>query len=263
MSELKPQPEPNPEQTEATTEPQRVTLAIPLFKVYATWVLLVLNILIFAIPSLFSLFGIPLYEWTLVLGAKDNRAIFLGGEIYRLLTAIFLHGGLAHLLFNAWSLYSLGIETERFYGTGRFLAVYFVAGLAGSLASYALSPNPSVGASGAIFGLIGALGVVYYLSRRLFGEFGQQQLGMLITVLMINLFMGFSTPRIDNFAHLGGLVGGLIAGWLLTPRLVLNQQVYPPAVERQNLSVAWPALVGVVALLGVLFWLIRPPLLPF
>jgi rhomboid protease GluP len=243
---------------------QSYRLSLPMRRPRAVWVLLALNIAIYLIPALLDLFitttsGISLREYTLLLGAKSNAAIKLGGQYYRLLTSMFLHGSLLHIAFNAYALYALGPEAERIYGTARFLALYFIAGLAGSVASYALNPSLAVGASGAIFGLIGGLAAFYYVSRRLLGEVSRQQLGSLITVIMINLFIGFSSPVIDNTAHIGGLIGGAAAGWLLAPRLELDERLYPPTIVRRSLSWAWPGALALLALLVALVMAINPP----
>jgi rhomboid protease GluP len=241
-------------------------LRLPLGRPRVVWVLLALNIAIFVIPTLLQLIGVrvngaPINNYLLFFGAKDNEGIKLRGEYYRFLTSMFLHGGLLHIGFNAWALYALGPEAERLYGTARFLAIYFIAGLAGSVASYALSPFPAVGASGAIFGLIGTLAVFYYTSRELLGSAARQQLGSLITVIMINLFIGFSSGGlIDNFAHLGGLAGGVLVGWLLAPRFVVDQRIYPPQVLRRPLPWGWAATIGFVALLVVMVIVINPPI---
>ena len=241
-------------------------LRLPLGQARAVWVLLALNVAIFVIPTLLQLMGVrvngaPINNYLLFYGAKDNEGIKLRGEYYRFLTSMFLHGGLLHIGFNAWALYALGPESERIYGTARFLALYFIAGLAGGVASYTLSANPSVGASGAIFGLIGALAVFYYLSRELLGSTARQQLGSLITVIMINLFIGFSSGGlIDNFAHLGGLAGGALIGWLLAPRFTVDARLYPPAVVRNPLSWGWAAAIGVLALLILTIITINPPI---
>jgi rhomboid protease GluP len=223
-------------------------------------VLLGLNIAIFVIPWLLSnVLGAPIDQLVLVLGAKDNAAIYQGGEYYRFLTAMFLHGGLTHIAFNAFALYSLGFETERIYGHWRFLAVYLLAGLGGGVASYALNPSPSVGASGAIFGLIGALAVFYYEARAVLGGVARQQLGSLIFTLLINLGLGFSVALIDNNAHLGGLAVGAIAGWLLAPRYVVEAHLYPPRVERRGLAWGWPgAAVLLVALIAAAMLIVPP-----
>ncbi|MCU0495612.1 MAG: rhomboid family intramembrane serine protease, partial [Chloroflexaceae bacterium] len=191
-------------------------------RVWATWVLLGVNVLIYLLTgalsvlisgSILDLFT-PLGGVLQLFGWKQNDLI-LQGEYWRLLTAMFLHGNLVHIFFNAYALFGFGPEMERLFGTWRFLALYFLAGLAGSVASYALSPAPSVGASGAIFGLIGGLATFYYLARQELGAYGQRQLQSMAFIIVINLMIGFSAPGIDNFAHLGGLLGGALLAWLL------------------------------------------------
>jgi rhomboid protease GluP len=244
---------------------QGYRLSLPLQRPRAVWVLLAINVIIFVVPELLGLLGIRIAGFppdiiVRALGAKDNERIAVYGEYYRFLTAMFLHGGWLHLGFNAYALYTLGPEAERIYGTPRFLALYFIAGLAGGVASYALNASPAVGASGAIFGLIGGLAAFYYVSRRLLGEVSRQQLGSLITVIMINLFIGFSTPVIDNTAHIGGLIGGAAIGWLLAPRFAVDERVYPPALVRHNQPWAWPGALGLLVLLIILAMVINPPI---
>jgi rhomboid protease GluP len=259
--------EPEPVYGEARPIPQQTyRLRLPLARPRAVWVLLALNIAIFVIPTLLQLVGVrvggvPINNYILEAGAKDNVGIAIRGEYYRFLTSMFLHGGLLHILFNAWALYALGPETERIYGTLRFLTIYFIAGLAGGVASYTFSPSPAVGASGAIFGLIGALAVFYYTARTLLGDAARQQFGSLITVIMINLFIGFSSGGlIDNFAHLGGLVGGALVGWLLAPRFAVDERLYPPQVVRREPPWAWAAALAVLAFLVFLIMVIHPPI---
>jgi rhomboid protease GluP len=151
-------------------------------------------------------------------GAQQNNMI-AQGDFYRLLTSMFLHASLIHLLFNSYALFVVGQDVERLYGAGRFLVIYFLAGLGGSLLSYVLgTANPSVGASGAIFGLIGTEIAYFYLHREAFGERGKAQLRSLLMVAGVNLFLGFTIPGINNLAHMGGLVFGAILGWVLAPK---------------------------------------------
>lgn len=219
------------------------------------WAIAIIYVLSSAISlSLFQ----PSLSALVFLGAKVNDLI-AQGQYWRLLTATFLHANLIHIFFNGYALYVLGPETERIYGTGRFLALYFVAGLAGSLASYLISPAISVGASGAIFGLIGGLGMFYYLNREALGAFGKAQVQNMVAIAMINLFIGFAAQGvIDNWGHLGGLLGGALAGVALAPRLQVDSQLYPPVLRR-----TYPALgpAGVLALLVVIaaMALLLPP----
>ena len=163
-----------------------------------------------------------LLQW----GSKDNDLI-RAGEYWRLLTATFLHIGLLHLLFNSWALYMFGPLIERYYGPLRFLVIYFIAGLGGSIASFAFSPGDSAGASGAIFGLISALAVYFWQHRRLTGAQGRTQLINAAFLIVLNLGLGVSVLRVDNWGHLGGLIAGAIAGLALAPRYTPGRALSP------------------------------------
>ncbi|BAU27340.1 rhomboid protease GluP [Aneurinibacillus soli] len=141
-------------------------------------------------------------------GAKYNPLI-LAGEWWRFVTPIFLHIGFMHILFNGVALYSLGAMTERLYGSGRFFVIFMLAGISGVVASFVFSTHMSAGASGALFGLFGAL--LYFgmqdrtMYKRVFGS-------NVLVLLGINLAIGLLSPGlIDNYAHLGGLCGGFLA----------------------------------------------------
>ena len=135
-----------------------------------------------------------------VWGAKINPAI-RAGEWWRLLTPVMLHGNLLHLATNNFALNSLGPLTERLSGHGRFAAVYAAAGVAGSLASFAFSPAPAVGASGAIFGVGGALAVFFWRHRDYFGKASDQVLAQLGQSLALNVGMGFVVANVDNWGE--------------------------------------------------------------
>ena len=141
----------------------------------------------------------------------------LSGDWWRLLAYIFLHGGVMHIAFNMWCLWDLGALCESLYGPWTYAGVYLITGVAGGLASVAWNPRVlSVGASGAIFGLAGALIASFYL-----GEFSMPRAGLkpILTSLLVfagfNLFFGSLFPGIDNACHIGGLVSGLILGALI------------------------------------------------
>lgn len=212
----------------------------------AVWAILATIVVIYVLSSLLSgSLTQPRLGALILLGAKENRLID-AGQYWRLITATFLHANLIHIFFNSYALFALGPESERIYGTGRFLALYFIAGLGGSVASYLFSPAPSVGASGAIFGLIGGLGVFFYLSRRALGEFARAQVQSMAAIAMINLFIGFASPGvIDNWGHMGGLVAGAAVGAALAPRLTLDPQLYPPTLVRRFPPWGWPAAAAV------------------
>jgi len=206
--------------------PPHIRLRLPLQPVRVTYGLLVLIGLTFA-AQLGSemLLGADL---VLGLGAKVNLLI-AHGEIWRLFTAIFIHGSVLHILFNAYALYNLGREVETFYGSLRFSLLFLIAGLSGSATSLLLNPHPAVGASGAIFGLIGAEGVFLYRNRRLLGERGRRGLQNVILITVLNLAIGLQ-GGIDNWAHLGGLLGGLALGWFIGPVWALR---FDPATPQE------------------------------
>lgn len=139
-------------------------------------------------------------------GAKVNRLI-LEGEYWRLFAPMFLHVSFLHLMVNSFALYSLR-DAEWIYGSNRFLMIFLLAGVAGNVTSFAFSPYPAVGASGAIFGLLGAL--LYFGTQR--KELFRRTMGGAVwTTLIINLLLGFAIPQISNSGHIGGLIGGFLA----------------------------------------------------
>ena len=130
------------------------------------------------------------------------------GEYYRLLSAAFMHANIAHLIFNMYALWIIGMQLESFIGKWRYLVVYLFSAISGSLLSVIVTPNAvSVGASGAIFGLLGALLYFGYHYRVYLGTVIKSQI---IPLIVINLLLGFMVPGIDNAAHIGGLIGGAL-----------------------------------------------------
>jgi len=129
-------------------------------------------------------------------------------EYYRLITGAFLHGSIIHLASNCYALYIVGKQIESFYGKTKFLYIYFFSLLCGSLLSMALSENPSVGASGAIFGLMGSLLYFGYYYRVYIGSTWKNNI---LPVIVANLALGFLIPGIDYLGHIGGLIGGILA----------------------------------------------------
>ena len=155
-------------------------------------------------------------EW----GMKDRGGLH-AGELWRLVTPIFIHAGVLHLAVNMYSLFVIGPAVERFFGRVRLLVVYLLSGVSGVVLSLALNPGRSVGASGAIFGLLGALTAFVYEHRKLFGAAASAQLRQIGMVLAINLVLSL-TPGIDAWGHLGGLIAGAACGVLFGPRLGLG-----------------------------------------
>lgn len=170
-----------------------------------SYLLLYINIIIFLLIEING--GSTNIDNLILFGAKYNPAI-IDGEWWRIITSMFLHIGIFHLIMNMIALYYLGTVVERIFGSLRFVYIYFLAGIAGGMTSFAFNVSISAGASGAIFGLFGALLFFGTIYRDLF----KQTMGKnLILILLINLVFGFMIPQIDMGAHLGGLIGGYIA----------------------------------------------------
>jgi rhomboid protease GluP len=130
------------------------------------------------------------------------------GEVYRLLLGTFLHAGIIHLICNMYSLFVIGTQVENFVGKRKFLGIYLISAISGSLLSCVFSDYLSVGASGAIFGLLGSLLYFGYHYRLYLGSVVRSQI---IPIIVLNLFLGFMLNGIDNAAHIGGLIGGFLA----------------------------------------------------
>ena len=226
---------------------------------YLTWTLIGVNLLLWLLVEMSG--GSTNTSVLLQFGAMEAQHI-AAGDYWRLFTATFLHSGLMHLSFNCIALFIFGQQLEQIYGHSRFLAIYFIAGLAGSVTSYALSisatPNTlGVGASGAIFGVIGGLVAFYVMHRNRFGVIGRQSLTGLLVIVAINVVFGFIVPGVDNFAHIGGFIAGLLTGLAYSPiyRVEHGPYGWPQSIADFNsiLRRWWvpPAAAGVLVL-GIL-----------
>jgi rhomboid protease GluP len=225
----------------SSTPAPSIRLALPAHRVWVTWLLIAINAAVLVLMELNG--GSQRTSTLITFGAKVNTLIN-AGEVWRLFTSMFLHIGLIHLAVNCFSLYNIGVVLERFIGSARFAVLYVLAGLCGGLASYWFSPRSiSAGASGAIFGLLGALAVFFYLHRTLFGKSANSVLTNIVVVALLNLGLGASIPGIDNFAHVGGLAGGLIVGVLLVPRYrIATDSFGQPSVAESKPIAAWAAV---------------------
>lgn len=240
---------------------QSGTLHIPSVTPYLTYALAIVNVAIFAAGYLFQPASRDLVLW----GANHPARVLLDGEFYRLVTAMFLHGSIAHVMLNVLVLYSFGSSLERIGGHVRFALIYFLGGLGGSVLSAALGNGYSVGASGAIFALIGAEYVFLYQHRKLMGATGAARRRSLILLGLMNLAVGLlttlgdTTVKIDNWGHLGGLVGGLALAQLINPLYIVRRHPdYPDsnhllAVDINPLNRKyWVVSVYLAALIAVL-----------
>lgn len=178
-----------------------------------------------------------IFAWQLDAGALASQESIIAagalardrvmqGEWWRLLSATMLHGNTEHLVGNTLSLYILGMASEHAYGTRPMLLIYVVSGMAGSLLSIAMGPGPSVGASGAIFGLMGAVMVLFWKHRHEL-LVRDKRIGVVIAAWAIfTIVTGLMVPMIDNAGHVGGLLGGIGAAWVLRPRILGRRVVY-------------------------------------
>ena len=150
---------------------------------------------------------------TLLKYGANNAYLTKSGEYYRLLSSMFIHIGLLHLLFNMYALYIIGPQVESFYGKFKYFLIYILSGVSGSILSITFSSNTvSAGASGAIFGLMGALLYFGFFYRNYLGSVIKSQI---VPIIILNLVIGFSTSGIDNAAHIGGLIGGILTSLAL------------------------------------------------
>lgn len=171
-------------------------------KPVVTYILIVLNLMVF-------LYGVLHGNDELINMFGNNYELVQNGEFYRLFTCMFVHADISHILFNMIALYSIGPVVERYYGKSKFLLIYLVSGLLGSIFSgvFMTADSISIGASGAIFGLLGSICYfTYYYRATLQGILR----GSIMPVIIINLVIGFLSSSIDLSAHIGGLIGGIL-----------------------------------------------------
>lgn len=184
-----------------------------------TALIVAINVAMFALLSTTGGADDPinLYRW----GAKFGPAI-QAGDWYRLMSPVFLHAGLFHIAANTFALVLFGPRLEQEFGAPAFVATYIVSGVCGVAASYLVSPVLSVGASGAVFGMVGAYGIYLVRNRREFGGQVNRVILNLIFILGINIVFGLVWPGIDQGAHIGGLIAGAAMAFMVSPRKVVQ-----------------------------------------
>ena len=172
-----------------------------------TYLIISMCVIMFA---LMYIFGKGSYDNLTLLKFGANLDVLVkNGDYYRLLTCAFLHIGIMHLLLNMYALYVIGPQVESFYGKFKFIIIYIISAISGSMLSIAFSHNViSAGASGAIFGLLGSLLYFGYYYRPYLGNVIRSQI---LPIIIINLIFGFVAEGIDNAAHIGGLIGGILS----------------------------------------------------
>jgi rhomboid protease GluP len=240
---------PPPDQYPQTQPPRTIQVAVPNVKPYVTYFILGFTVFIY----LLQLAGMYFLKGDLVayLGVKYGPLI-RAGQIWRLITPVFLHDstlpyGLLHIGFNMYALFLYGRGLEARFGHWRFTLLYFLSAYAGNVLSFLLTPGTSLGASTAVFGLLAAEGMFVFQNRQLLGNRAGRALMNVLYVAGINLLIGFSTKGVDNFGHLGGLLGGVIFTWFGGPRW--KMEGFYPSIRLIDEREGHGALAGTMAVL--------------
>lgn len=206
---------------------------------FITYFLIALNVFLFILPNITGDFQ-NIIDMFCVHGPSIRA-----GQYYRLFTGIFLHGSIMHLLFNSYALFVIGTQIESFLGKIKYIIIYLFSGLIGSLFSIIFGGDVgSIGASGAIFGLMGSLVYFGYYYRVYLGNVLKSQL---IPLIIFNLILGFSMNGIDNAAHIGGLIGGLF----ITMSLGVKDKT--STFEKVNGWIITTIFLGIVLYMGLIF----------
>jgi membrane associated rhomboid family serine protease len=211
---------------------RRVTLAVRSDEPIVTWTIIGANILVYLI-TVAQGFGINSPGGKLFNNWDLYGPAVAAGDWWRLITAAFLHANIAHIALNLLAVGWLGAPVERYVGHLRYLGIYIVSGLAGSAGALVVTPNAhTVGASGAVFGILGALLIIEYQQTG-------RVTGQAFSLIMINLVFSFTFSGISVGGHIGGLIGGIASMLALT------------YFERRRFAFGRPGLMGVAALVGV------------
>jgi len=251
--------------------PQTMRVAMPSVRPYVTYSIMGVTIGFYLLQLLsVQLFGYAndaaQMDWLELYGSKINPLI-RAGEVWRLLTPVLLHASIPHILFNMYALLVIGVGLERHFGHGRYLLLYVLGAFTGNVLSFLFSSGYSVGASTAIFGLIGAEGVFLYQNRQLFGNRFGSAIGNVIFIIVVNLVIDFVPGSgIDYWGHIGGLLGGLVFAWFAGPRLGL-ETIYPSSflqnpgsgmiptatlVDKRESREVWTGMAVVLLIFGAL-----------
>jgi len=259
VNETPPVSDPSRSSSEAGQVPQppvrppSIHVAIPRSAPYVTYTIIGITVFFYVLQLLSkSVLGEDILVYY---GARINEAI-LAGQLWRFLTPALLHGPLPHIAFNMYALLSFGTSLERFFGHGRFFLLYVLGAFAGNVASFLFSPGYSIGASTAIFGLLGAEAIFLIQNRKVFpGQF-RSAIGNIVFIAAINLFIIGSLPGIDNWGHIGGLIGGMMFTSFAGP-LWKIEGVYPayhPVDQRSFQSVILGAAMVILIFGGLAMW---------
>lgn len=183
-----------------------------------TYGFIIVNVLVYIISAFLSQDVVDMNMKVLVdMGALYGPYVLQGDEWWRLFTAMFLHGGMTHILMNMFSLYIIGRGAEMYFEKKAYISIYLFSGLIGGLTSLFMHPESvGVGASGAIFGIFGALAGFFLANREKIATHAKAFMKDFAIIIGINLVIGLSIPSVDVSAHLGGLAVGIVGGFVLS-----------------------------------------------
>lgn len=183
-----------------------------------TYAFIIVNVIIYIFSSSLSQDFVDMKIDVLVdMGALFGPFVLQEAQWWRLFTAMFLHGGMTHILMNMFSLYIIGRSAEMYFEKKAYISIYLFSGLIGGLSSLYMHPESvGVGASGAIFGIFGALAGFFLAHREQIAKESKSFMKYFAIILGINLVIGLSIPSVDVSAHIGGLVVGLVGGFVLS-----------------------------------------------
>lgn len=204
-----------------------------------TYGILVIN---FAMWVMMTLAGGSTDSDVLIRFGAMSGPLIIKGQYWRFITPLFLHVGIVHLGFNSYALYQLGTVIEAIYGRAKYIVLFLASGISGSIMSFMFTRAVSAGASGAIFGLLGSL---LYYGRKRPGLFKRGFTTHIISIIAINLFIGFTYPGIDNYAHIGGLIGGYAVS------VIMGAYRGKLGTKRYLTLAAFVLLLALVATLGI------------
>lgn len=233
---------------------QQIQISVPPLAPTVTYAILGFTVVIYILQFLsrglvgYNPNGLDIFEFY---AARSNDAI-RAGQLWRFITPVFLHASPMHIFFNMYALFSIGSFLERQFGHARFALLYFLCAFSGNVFSFMLSDGYSVGASTAVFGLLAAEGVFFYQNQKLFGNYARQAIGNAVFFIVVNLFIGLS-PGIDNWGHVGGLLGGAIFTWFAGARWEVIG--LPPVLHLQDERELRDIILGaslVIILFGML-----------
>ncbi len=244
---------PPPDGTPPPQAPPGGQLVIrPTYRPYLTYTLIGICVLVYLLQMGTKTFlgqDIPA-AW----GIKANDLI-IQGQLWRLVTPIFLHSDqtVLHIALNMYALFYIGPTLERFYGRQRYIVLFLLSGFAGNVLSFMFTQAQSLGSSTAIFGLLGAEGVLIYQNREIFGGIARRALSQVVIIAVINLIIGATLPGIDNWGHVGGLVGGTLFAWFGGP--LLQKQGMGPPFALRDLRGSREAIIAGTGVVALFFFL--------